>query len=106
MIQVYHTFLRDPKSSLPCIMFFPTVDKVRAVFQGLDPDYHAVMVATVETDDFDEAYRLTNHIDKRWQENPEVTPRYPAARRSTSVGDVMVHGSRAVAVSAFGFDPL
>lgn len=44
-------------------------------------------VAEVDTDDFDDAYRLTNHIDANWTTNPEVNA--PSEKvRSTSVGDL------------------
>jgi hypothetical protein len=46
-------------------------------------------VAEVDTDDEDEAYQLTNHIDESWLENAKVTPLVEKAR-STSVGDVLV----------------
>jgi hypothetical protein len=98
MITVYHAFLRDPKSDHPSMLFFPTVEKVRAVFLGTDPDYCVAKVAEVDTDDLDKAY------DKRWQENAGVTPYYPAAKRSTSVGDVLLRSDgEAYAVASFGF---
>ena len=46
------------------------------------------LVARVECDNLEDAYRLTNAIDKPWHENYEVTlTRGPA--RSTSPGDVV-----------------
>ncbi len=46
-------------------------------------------VARVATDDVHRVYQLTNHIDRSWLENPEVTPGVTRAR-STSVGDVFI----------------
>ena len=47
-------------------------------------------VATVETDDLNEAYRLTNHITESWQFNNGVTAVGEARTRakSSSVGDI------------------
>jgi len=45
-------------------------------------------VAIVLTNDIEEAFKLTNHIDKEWWENPESLCFKES--RSTSVGDVLV----------------
>ena len=72
------------------------------------------LVAKVETDDLDEAYRLTNHIDRSWQENPQVDCDLAAKHRSTDTGDLMVVEGPATAegsiplrffvVASFGFE--
>ena len=49
-------------------------------------------VATVDTTDLEEAFRLTNHIDSDWQGNPKVNA-IAGIHRSTSVGDVIVDGT-------------
>lgn len=48
------------------------------------------LVAEVEcpADQYGDVFRLTNHIDEAWWENPEVT--CIKQSRSTSVGDMMV----------------
>lgn len=60
-------------------------------------------VAEVDTDSFDTAYRLTNHIESSWTENEGVTAKGEKSR-STSVGDLMGtdDGSFHI-VSNFGF---
>jgi hypothetical protein len=45
-------------------------------------------VAEVRTDAIGEVFRLTNHIDWAWWENPEVT--LTKKSRSTSVGDLVI----------------
>jgi len=45
------------------------------------------LVAEVDSDDVDDAFRLTNHIDVAWYENEGVTVHKQA--RSTSVGDII-----------------
>jgi hypothetical protein len=61
-------------------------------------------VAEVDTDSFDTAYRLTNHIESSWTENEGVTAK-GEKNRSTSVGDLMGpdDGSFHI-VSNFGFN--
>lgn len=51
----------------------------------------AHLVATVDTDDVDETFKLTNHIDHAWFTNSMVQPT-KFAQRSTSVGDIVVTG--------------
>jgi len=51
-------------------------------------DYH--LVAEVLTDDIEEAYYLTQHIDSEWWSHPRVTPTEPTNHRSTMPGDVVV----------------
>jgi hypothetical protein len=46
-------------------------------------------VATVESDSHQDVFRITNHIDHDWWDNPEVKD-YKDETRSTSVGDVVV----------------
>lgn len=66
-------------------------------------------VARVDTDDLDEAYRLTNHISSNWVENKGVVP-YDNGnpKRSTSVGDILVRGkdSTVMVVAGCGFETL
>lgn len=71
---------------------------IRAMFDAQEnaqwpKDY--VHVATVESDDREDAFVLTNSIDYGWWKNAGVTPHGDAAKgcRSTSVGDVVVLGN-------------
>lgn len=50
--------------------------------------YHHV--ADVEAESIEDAYRLTNTIDRAWWNHQEVTPIAKTPMRSTSVGDVIV----------------
>lgn len=59
-------------------------------------------VAEVDTDDADEAFQLTNHIDSSWLENEKVKPLVEKAR-STSVGDVLVTGKKTLVCEAVGW---
>jgi len=65
------------------------------------------LVAVVKEGSLEDAYRLTNHIDKSWWENAGVTPVLKKGEeprfRSTSVGDVIHDGKRAFRVSTLGF---
>ena len=52
------------------------------------------LVATVDSEDVDKVYELTNTIDKYWWENEGVTKEFVGKGcRSTSVGDVVVLGN-------------
>lgn len=53
--------------------------------QNFPADYE--LVAEVDTNDVEYAYKLTNHIDCPWWENREV--KAIKQTRSTSVGDVL-----------------
>jgi hypothetical protein len=47
------------------------------------------LVALVLTTSLGEAFRLTNHIDSPWWDNPEVDRWENKSYRSTSVGDII-----------------
>ncbi len=49
-------------------------------------------VASVDTNDPQEAFQLTNHIDSDWTKNPKVRA-LEGRHRSTSVGDLIVEGT-------------
>ena len=55
-----------------------------------------------------QVFRLTNHIDRSWTDNPEVVWHPDAPVRSTSVGDVIVslQSGQAWLVMPFGLQEL
>ena len=59
---------------------------------GKDPKFpeEYTKVATVDADEVDDTFRITNHIEHNWTTNPEVIEMYSFKARSTSVGDVVV----------------
>jgi len=60
-------------------------------------------VAWVRTDDEERAYQRTNHVDRPWWKNSDVTPLVTESR-SSSVGDVLQkHDSSLWRVDAKGF---
>jgi hypothetical protein len=61
------------------------------------------LVAVVNTNDLEEAYRLTNHIDESWYYNRGVTCHNFKAR-STSVGDFMEKDGTWYVVAMCGFE--
>jgi hypothetical protein len=66
-------------------------------------------VATVPTADPEIAYRLTNHIDTNWNENPDILVNKELTGkpiRSTSVGDILIHGDKCLIVESYGFREL
>jgi hypothetical protein len=107
-VLVFHLIESDPKGR----MFM-----VRSVKQALElwegngtPAFYRI-VAVVDTDDLETAYRLTNHIDRDWRENPGVQV-IPGAGlyRSTSVGDMaLVVGKGPDSLhfcASFGWEPI
>jgi hypothetical protein len=63
-------------------------------------------VADVDTNDLDEAYRLTNSIDTVWyKDNEDVFPTRIAEQgcRSTSIGDIMYAHGKWFVVDSYGF---
>lgn len=75
MITVYH----DPDPSFG-LRSDPTPAEVEASWQA---------VAMVDTSSLDQAFTLTNTIDRRWWENPAPLVAAIVPSRSTSVGDVL-----------------
>lgn len=59
------------------------------------------VVATVESDDPEVVFALTNSVEQEWWENAGVIHGKPA--RSTSVGDVIVIGDHAYLCLPMGF---
>lgn len=60
------------------------------------------LVAEVDTDNVDEAFRLTNHIDQSWYENEGV--KTIKKSRSTSVGDIVVVSGSAYRCMPLGWE--
>lgn len=63
------------------------------------------LVAIVASDDINDGFRLTNHIEEDWRNNEGVIA-LPGEHRSTSVGDIIVQDAVTSIVSKFGFTPL
>lgn len=63
------------------------------------------LVATVDTDDLEEGYRLTNNIDHPWPENEGVKC-LTDKPRSTSVGDMLQKGGSYYLVESCRFREL
>jgi len=69
-------------------------------------------IAQVDTDDLNEAFKLTNNIEHDWTENDKVevigtqSDHYPHGFRSTSVGDCMEHNGQLYVVAPIGFAPV
>ena len=62
------------------------------------------LVGTVETDDLELAYMLTNHIDCDWMTNALVIPHVNKAR-SSSVGDMFINDDGVFIADGCGFIP-
>lgn len=74
--------------------------------ENIDRDFTKVAEVVVEvynddTRSLEEAYKLTNHLDKEWWKNEEVT--MISQSRSTSVGDIIEMDGMFYAVDICGF---
>lgn len=70
------------------------------------PDLEGLFLAAiVDTDDPEQAYHLTQHVDADWYDHPAVTT--VVRSRSTSIGDVLeTEDGRLLLVASFGFREL
>jgi len=75
-----------------------------ADFQAAQMETSLEKVAEVQTEDLDEAYQDTNHIDRPWHDNESVT--LIKKSRSTSIGDVMERNGERFIVDKIGFKRL
>ena len=64
------------------------------------------LVAEVDTNDLDEAYRLTNNITNSWIINKGVKAVEGVQHRSTSVGDLLECNGKSYVVESVGFREL
>ena len=61
-------------------------------------------VATVECEDLEDVFALTNHIEHNWTTNKEVIWKKSERVRSTSVGDVIIDSTgKKFAVAVTGY---
>jgi len=90
---------------------FPTDKRPDPVYPD---DYRTAAIVVwdddlTETENLDRAFRLTNHIDRPWWENPDVTAAgpVPLKHRSTSVGDVLgLPNGKFYRVAALGWEEI
>jgi len=105
MTQLYHsintrdTFMYRRDSSI-----YNILEVKRQICDIPNNESHYRYVATVQSDDLDKVYELTNHIDSDWQEGSRVTVAKGAKTRSTSIGDVLINSTGIWVVAPDGFD--
>lgn len=62
------------------------------------------LVATVDSDDLEDAFRYTNHIETAWHRHPAaIVKPEPGDHRSTSVGDIVTRNGATYVVDHVGF---
>lgn len=98
MIEVYHT---DWSVKLRDYRFEPTREAARRLW--LAGKFRKV--AEVDTDDLEEAFRLTNSEFAHWSENEGVTA-FDKMAASTSPGDAMVANGKLYMVDRYRFSEL
>ena len=68
----------------------------------LNREYHCV--AVVNSDDLEDGFQYTNHIEASWHKNPAgIVAPLPGDHRSTSVGDVFTRNGATYVVAPCGF---
>jgi hypothetical protein len=71
----------------------------------LNREYH--LVAVVDSDDLEDGFRYTNHIEADWSKYPaDIVTALPGEHRSTSVGDVFTRDGATYVVAGCGFSLL
>lgn len=71
----------------------------------LNREYH--LVAVVDSDDLEDGFRYTNHIEADWAKYPaSIVTALPGEHRSTSVGDVFTRDGATYVVAGCGFSLL
>jgi hypothetical protein len=92
------------------IMFLPLTfgsgEDIKRLARECWDDNGYTHVATVESDNPNDVYRLTNSIDRGWWENDGVEVHVETPVRSTSVGDLIVTGQDHLIVGPIGFETL
>ena len=70
------------------------------------PDDYTLVAVVTTAGGIEDVFRLTNHIDTDWRKNKEVSPT-PAAKRSTSVGDVVAEiGGSTLLCEGYGWSKI
>ena len=95
-----------PKAFLDVKTGFRNDGSQAAAFAELFSQGHCKLVAEVGSSDPEQAWHLTNHVDRQWQDNPGVRA-VPGPHRSSCVGDAleMPDGSWLLCAS-FGWTPI
>lgn len=98
MITVYH----QQRAHEFARLWEPGYDKRPAPWPA-----HYEAVALVESDDLEEAWCLTNHVDEAWTDGPEdLVVARSDRERSSMVGDIFEVSDRFYVVTGCGFEPL
>lgn len=102
VIEVYHFDMNEAMNKGKSLYFIRPKEK--DIIELLEEKLYK-KVAEVESEDLEKAFELTNHIDKEWQSNKEVTA-FSNKARSTSVGDLCVKNNEVFLVSSIGFEKM
>lgn len=114
MVKVYHLMvpMRDltPDKSKQVyfnLTFKPTKDLIGRVWSDMYQGLGYQLVAEVDSNDLEQVFDLTNHIDHDWTTNDKVDEFNPmTGKRSTSVGDIFERDGKYYFVDNSGFGEL
>lgn len=108
MIIVYHLKRDCPQSvRRPIVFGYASPRDIMNAFQNpAEPTKHSEnydYVASVNVDDMEDCFDLTNHQHDDWTIGKKITHHAQGPQRSTSVGDVFVTRGGVYAVADSGF---
>lgn len=110
MIRVYQLNWQKLRAENDRRHFDVTFEADHAAVEAAWKEGYYDLAATINTDDKDRAYFLTNSIEGYWPDNEGVVverhPRELGGWRSTSIGDVLEVNGWFYVVARFGFDAL
>lgn len=103
MIEVFHWAERPYTYAEGVFGFMLDMDQARAIWEGKSVTLVYNKVADVHTDDLEQAFELTNNINRPWSENEGVVA-VEGGTRSTSTGDIMKMADGSLhLVASYGF---
>jgi hypothetical protein len=102
IFHVIHEQVRTGELERAAFRSVSDLDAAKIVATGASRQQY-VHVATVETDDLDAAWELTNSIEAPWTQNDGLSFVAGPRQRSSMMGDVFMKGSEAHVVAGCGF---
>lgn len=95
---------KDSRVSAMAVAYFSGPADLTEIAKGLHESLGYVEAAKVDTSDKDLAFQKTNTIDRVWADVQDATVEVTGqSKRSTSVGDIIVHDGHVYAVAINGF---
>lgn len=107
MVKVFHYDCnRSDRRDYMCdTSFCMDIPKLKRIVNDMVAKNGFIHVADVDTNDLDDAFRLTNNIESSWTENEGVTA-HGIRLRSSMVGDIFELNGEKFVCASIGFEKL